>query len=167
MFLNLEEYLKKNYSAQSEQTNQNNHQKIEEEKNSGCINLFQLDMSVLEKSIENDFDSFSVFLVDLMKRHDLENVEVYKKANFNRQYFSKLISEKIKPSKEKLMILSVAMKLSLEESKELLSKAGYSFSTCSKSDLIFKFFIEQKDYNLDDIYNAHRYFGQDVKFFQD
>lgn len=164
MFLNLEEYLKENFSSQGEQSYQ---QIFSGERTGNSIDLFQLDLSKMKKSIENDFDSFSYFLIDLMKKHDLENVEVYKNANFNRQYFSKLLSEKIKPSKEKLMILCIAMKLDLAESSELLSKAGYSFSTCSKSDLIFKYFIEHKDYNLDDIYNAHTYFGQDVKFFKD
>jgi hypothetical protein len=155
MFLNLEKYLNENFEPESE------------ERKSNCVDLFQLDLSVLEKSIQNDFDSFSVFLIDLMKKHNLENVQVYKNANFNRQYFSKILSEKIKPSKEKLLILCVAMKINLKESTELLSKAGYSFSTCSKSDLIFKYFLEHEDYNLDDIYNAHVYFGQDVKFFKD
>lgn len=84
----------------------------------------------------------------------------------------KLLSLKVKKEKAVVsicfsLILCVAMKINLKESTELLSKAGYSFSTCSKSDLIFKYFLEHEDYNLDDLYNAHVYFSQDVKFFKD
>ncbi len=43
MFLNLEKYLNETFEPQSE------------ERKSGCVDLFQLDLSVLEKSIQNDF----------------------------------------------------------------------------------------------------------------
>lgn len=163
MFALLEEYLKKNYVQE---------EKVPEAPQK-CEILFQItldpiqDFDDLGEYVNEQKDSFSQYLIDLIKAHGMENADVYKAANLDRQYFSKLISESIKPSKEKLLLIAVAMKLNITESSEMLSKAGYSFSTCSKSDLIFKFHIEREDFDMDSIYKAHVYFDAGVKMFGD
>ena len=40
------------------------------------------------------------------------------------------------------------MELSISETSELLEKAGYSFSSAIKSDLLIKYFISNKNYNI-------------------
>jgi len=164
MFILLEDYLKRNYVEEKKSVCSESDVAGELQKSEV---LFQTcpGFGELEEFVKEENDSFSQYLIDLIKAHGMENADVYKKANLDRQYFSKLISESIKPSKEKLLIICVAMKLSISESSEMLSKAGYSFSTCSKSDLIFKFHIERKDYDMDSIYKAHIYFDAGVKMF--
>jgi hypothetical protein len=40
------------------------------------------------------------------------------------------------------------MKLNIDEASELLEKAGYSFSSANKGDLIIQYFLYHKSYNI-------------------
>ena len=72
-----------------------------------------------------------------MREKNLDEVEVYKKGNISRQLFSKIKSEKdYHPAKNTIFSLAIGMELSISETSELLEKAGYSFSSAIKSDLI-------------------------------
>lgn len=39
-------------------------------------------------------------------------------------------------------------KLNLDESKDLLARAGYALSPCDKTDIIFSYFIENEIYDM-------------------
>jgi hypothetical protein len=51
------------------------------------------------------------------------------------------------PDKETVFKLCIALHLTVRESEELLSYAGYSFNPDSKKDIIVKFFIENKKFD--------------------
>ena len=40
--------------------------------------------------------------------------------------------------------LAVALELNLDDTKDLLSRAGYALSPCDMTDVIFSFFIENR-----------------------
>lgn len=92
--------------------------------------------------------NFAEHLQQLINRKGFTNAEVYKRANLTKQYFSKLINGRINPTKEKLLCISIALRLNLDETTDLLRYSGYALSPCSKTDLIFEYFIMREDYDI-------------------
>lgn len=94
--------------------------------------------------------SFSPYLIELIARSGKTEVEIYKKANIDRKLFSKIKKNKnYHPSKNTVIVLALALELSLEATLELLEKAGYTLSHSIKKDLVVKYFIEKKIYDVD------------------
>ena len=46
------------------------------------------------------------------------------------------------------LCLCVGARLNLDESKDLLARAGYALSPCDKTDIIFSYFIENEIYDM-------------------
>ena len=46
---------------------------------------------------------------------------------------------------------SSAIRLNMDETKDLLARAGYALSPCDKRDIIFSFFIEHKVFDMIEI----------------
>ena len=55
------------------------------------------------------------------------------------------------PDKATAMRLCVGAKLNLDETKDLLARAGYALSPCDKRDIIFSFLIEKEVYDMIEI----------------
>lgn len=103
----------------------------------------------LDAYLKQKRKSFQDKLFEMMREKNLDEVEVYKKGNISRQLFSKIKSEKdYHPAKNTIFSLAIGMELSISETSELLEKAGYSFSSAIKSDLIIQFFMGNKNYNI-------------------
>ena len=92
--------------------------------------------------------SFSNHIQELITKKGLKNSEVYAAANITKQYFSKLLNDQVKPSKEKVLALAIGLHLNIDEAEELLKFAGYAFSPISQTDQVVKYFIEHEDYNV-------------------
>ena len=104
--------------------------------------------------------TFQDKLFSMIREKNLDEVDVYKNANITRQAFSKIRSKKdYHPSKNTVFSLAIGMKLNMDEASELLEKAGYTFSSASKSDLIVQYFIYHKIYNIDAINEALNKYG--------
>ncbi len=91
---------------------------------------------------------FCVFLFRLIEAKKLEDVELYKKAQIDRKLFSKMKEPGYQPSKETVFKLILAMELEIREAKEFLEDVGYSFSRASKSDLVVKYCIENRCFDI-------------------
>jgi len=87
-------------------------------------------------------------LQQLINKKGMKNSEVYATANITKQYFSKLINGKVNPSKEKVIALAIGLHLNMDETKDILKIAGYAFSPYSQTDIVVKYFINNKDYNV-------------------
>lgn len=93
-------------------------------------------------------ESFEKHLQQLINKKGLKNSEVYATSNISKQYFSKLLKGKVKPSKEKVLALAVGLKLNIDETVDFLRIAGYALSPISQTDRVVEYFIRNEDYNV-------------------
>lgn len=117
----------------------------------------------LEDLVNRKEETFQQMLLRLIKERGLTNAQAYKKANQDKQLFSKIRhNEQYQPSKKTAMAFAIALELNLDEAKDLLARAGYAFSPSSNFDKIIQYFIENESYNIFAIETALYDHGQDT-----
>lgn len=93
-------------------------------------------------------ETFSDMLVRLLNARHLKAPDLYHAAGISSKHFSKMVSDRnYRPTKETVLALSIALRLSLDETRRFLEKAGYSFNSSSMSDVSIQFFLEKKIYD--------------------
>lgn len=108
--------------------------------------------SVLRKRLNHLSDTFQQYLLYLIEAKGLTNAQVYHRAILTKQLFSKIKrNPEYHPDKATAMRLCVGAGLNLDETKDLLARAGYALSPCDKRDIIFSYFIEHGVYDMIEI----------------
>lgn len=109
----------------------------------------------LDALLRNTDAGFSETLLKLIDQSGKKDSEIYNKANVSRQHFSKIRNNPdYRPTKPTAIAFAIALELDLEQTRDLIGRAGYTLSDSLKFDKIIMFFIQRRIYNMFDINEA-------------
>ncbi|MGM9808773.1 MAG: hypothetical protein ACI31I_03515 [Bacilli bacterium] len=111
--------------------------------------LFSKNKRSLDDVIEEATDSWQKTVFKIIDRKNFKDPDVYKRASISKQTFSKIRSdENYQPTKDTAIQMCLGLKLNLDDSLDLLAKAGYTLSLSIERDLVIRYCIEESIYNV-------------------
>ncbi|MGM9858650.1 MAG: hypothetical protein ACI311_05335 [Bacilli bacterium] len=124
-------------------------------KNCECLTICEENKSIsknkrsLENIIEDATDSWQKTVFKIIDRKNFKDPDVYKRASISKQTFSKIrYNENYQPTKDTAIQMCIGLKLNLDDSLDLLAKAGYTLSLSIARDLVIRYCIEESIYNV-------------------
>ena len=105
----------------------------------------------LDDLLKNAGETFQQRLFRYIDLSGMSDVEVYKGANLSKQTFSKIKQPGHIPKKRTIFALALSMKLSVDDTRDLLESAGQAFSPSDKVDLTVQFCMYNDIYSIFDV----------------
>jgi len=106
----------------------------------------------IDELVGNLDEPFGKTLLRLIDTKGKTDVEVYKRANIDRKLFSKIRTGKgYMPGKRTILALAIALELTLDETDDLLERAGFALSHSQKFDVIVEYFIVSGRFDIFEI----------------
>lgn len=103
----------------------------------------------LREALRSLDESFAEMLLRKIDERGITDAACYKKANISRKLFSKIRADRLyRPSKPTALAFALSLELGLDETQELLRKAGFALSHSSKFDVIVEYFILNGVYDV-------------------
>ena len=157
----LSKYIEDNYIAENDAMPDYTHN-ADVIKDAGVV-FSKKESFTLDQLMNEVGESFHEMLFLRIDMSGMTDVEVYKRANIDRKLFSKIRSNPAyHPRKQTVLALAIALKLSIDDTVDLLTRAEYALSPGNKGDLIVKYFIERGIYDIMTINFALDEYGQPV-----
>lgn len=104
----------------------------------------------LEEQLKQLDAGFAETLLHLIDQSGMTDAECYTLANVDRKLFNKIKNNPgYKPKKPTVVAFCAALRLNLEESRELLARAGYAISRSNMFDVIVEFCFVNGMYDVD------------------
>jgi O-acetyl-ADP-ribose deacetylase (regulator of RNase III) len=106
---------------------------------------------------------FSETLLKLIDKSGKKDSEIYNRANVSRQHFSKIRNNPdYRPTKPTAIAFAIALELDLEQTEDLIGRAGYCLTRSSRFDLIIMYFLQRGNYNMFEINETLYEFDQSL-----
>lgn len=106
----------------------------------------------LDNLLSHADESFSTTLLHFIDDSGMTDAECYRKANVDRRLFLKIRSDPdYRPGKTTVVAFALSLGLSLPQTEDLLSRAGFALSKSRPFDLIVRYYIEKGVYDIFEI----------------
>ena len=94
-------------------------------------------------------ETFSGYMLRVMEEKGLTDPDVYHRIFMDRRLFNRIRSRTdYQPSKSTALLLAMALRLSVPQTRDFLGRAGFSLNRCSKTDLIVEYFLLHENYDI-------------------
>ena len=114
-------------------------------------------------SKKESFPQMLLRLIDERAERFPKDSDVYRSANITKSVFSNIRSKpSYQPTKNTAISLAIALKLPLDVILDLLGRAGYTLSPSNTHDLIIRYFINEKEYDIFKINEILEQYGQNL-----
>jgi len=78
-----------------------------------------------------------------------KDAEIYQRANIDRRLFSKIRTDtNCTPSRPTVLSFAIVLELSLDQTNDLLERAGFALSHSRMFDVIVEYFIASRHYDI-------------------
>ncbi len=123
------------------------HQKKMQQKKASVIKTPTGPSTKIDDLLASSDKTFQEKLFEIIDERGLSAPQVYN-GYVSRQVFSKIQCDKdYHPNKYTAIALCLALKLSVDETLDLIGRAGWTLSSSSKADIVIKGCIINKEFN--------------------
>jgi hypothetical protein len=139
----VKKYIKENYVEEEKLYKRAKQSSVDE----CCFSLELRSLSDIDEILEATWQEMVFRWID---HKEMKDSDVYKRGNISKQTFSKIRSNvDYQPNKDTAIQMCFGLELGLDDSLDLIGKAGFSLSNSIKRDVVVRYFIENSIYEVD------------------